>query len=127
MIHYNRFQTKATINPKDKKISKIESPSDCAEKCDNELKINCKSFNYCPNSKECYLSDRHLVDGFEAGNGNLACDHYSSKLFLSNIFLFRDLIRNKFFFNLKERDYIDNKFLFKKRKIYPRFYIYKYR
>ncbi|CAF0710186.1 unnamed protein product [Brachionus calyciflorus] len=79
LIHYNIFRTKASINPKDKKFQNIQTPSECADKCDNELNINCKSFNFCPNTKECYLSERHLVDGSSSSNGDLVCDHYSRK------------------------------------------------
>lgn len=78
LIHYNNFRTKASINPKDKKFTSINTPSECAEKCDNELKINCKSFNFCPNTKECYLSEKHFIDASGSTSSDLVCDHYSS-------------------------------------------------
>lgn len=80
MAHYNFFKAKATINLNDKKINTIQSPSECASKCDNELDIHCRSFNYCPNTKECYLSEKHVVDGSIESSSNLLCDHYSSKV-----------------------------------------------
>ena len=78
LIHYNNFRTKASINPKDKKFSSIGSPSECAEKWDNELKFYCKSFYFCPNSKECYLSEKHFYDNSGSTSTDLVCDHYSS-------------------------------------------------
>ncbi len=78
LIHYSLFPTSASINEKDKKFENINSASDCASKCDNEIGIHCRSFNYCPNENKCYLSERHLVDGNEQSGNNLACNHYSS-------------------------------------------------
>ncbi|RNA21589.1 antigen B membrane, partial [Brachionus plicatilis] len=79
LSHYSFFNIKASINPDDKKIDPVQSSSECASKCDNELDIHCRSFNYCPNTKECYLSERHLVDGTIDGSTSLVCDHYSRK------------------------------------------------
>ena len=103
LFHYEVFRTKVTVNPNDQKYEPIKEAKDCAAKCDNELSIHCRSFNFCPKSNQCYLSDRHLgnvffyelfnlreclifffvlADGTEtiSENGaNLVCDHYSSK------------------------------------------------
>lgn len=80
LFHYIQFDGKAIINKNDKKIESISTSSECASKCDNTKDIQCKSFNYCPNSKYCFLSERHLIDGSEADTSDLICDHYSSTL-----------------------------------------------
>jgi len=81
LIHYDRFPARTEIDPKDILYSGIRSPSDCATKCDNELKINCRSFNYCRNENACYLSERHSPDILNSGSTttDLTCAHYSSK------------------------------------------------
>lgn len=87
MAHYSFFKTKAIINPNDKKINMVQSSSDCASKCDNEVDIHCRSFNFCPNTKECFLSERHVIDGSIQSSSNLFCDHYSSYFFQNFYFI----------------------------------------
>ena len=85
LAHYDLFRAKASINKDDIQFTEIKSPSDCATKCDTSIKIACKSFNYCPNSNICYLSERHFDDGSltttTSSSNDLACDHYSSYFF----------------------------------------------
>ena len=79
MFHYREFPAKASVNPKDKRIQ-VNSPSECARKCDQDTNIHCRSFNFCPDSNVCYLSTRHVVDASQSDNTNLVCTHYSSKI-----------------------------------------------
>ena len=80
LFHYIQFDGKAVINKNDKKIESITTPTDCASQCDKSKDIQCKSFNYCPNSMYCYLSQRHLVEGTPVDSAtDLVCEHYSSK------------------------------------------------
>ena len=73
------------MNKKDLQLLNVDTPSQCATKCDNQLKIHCRSFNFCPESKACYLSETHSIDGLAEGQtDNLECTHYSSKI--RNIF-----------------------------------------
>ena len=64
LFHYEVFRTKVTVNPNDLKYEPVKEAKDCAAKCDNELSIHCRSFNFCPKSNLCYLSDRHLGNVF---------------------------------------------------------------
>ena len=79
--------SKASVNPKDKNFP-ANSPSECATKCDKEIDIHCRSFNYCPDSNRCYLSTNHLLDGSEAGTSDLICSHYSSIYLLIFIYYY---------------------------------------
>lgn len=76
LFHYTEFPAKATINLNDKNI-KVESPGECARKCDQETSIHCRSFNFCPSNNKCYLSNNHIVDGSQSENSDLICTHYS--------------------------------------------------
>ena len=81
LFHYNPIPIKVSINSKDKKVSNVNTINECASKCDNEDSIQCRSFNYCPDSNVCYLSQTHLVGGngtSPMSNANIMCDHYSS-------------------------------------------------
>lgn len=81
MLHYQRLFVTVTVSPKDKKYTEVKSASECANKCDNEKNLQCKSFNYCRNESVCYLSENHLFDS-TASTGSvesLICDHYSSE------------------------------------------------
>lgn len=80
MYHYLQFPGKTLLNKEDTKIEAINTPSECASKCDNAKDLQCRSFNYCPNSKYCFLSEKHLVEGSAANTNDLLCDHYSSRL-----------------------------------------------
>jgi hypothetical protein len=77
LYHYDPIPQKALLSSKDKKIVNVNSANDCATYCDNELNIHCKSFNYCPDSNLCYLSETHLVNCNELSS-SIFCDHYSS-------------------------------------------------
>ena len=79
MFHYTEFASKAAVNRKDKKVTGISTASDCAAICDKETNVHCRSFNFCPGTNECYLSETHLVDGTELSSNDLVCTHYSSK------------------------------------------------
>ena len=82
MFHYVQLDGKSIINKNDKKIESIATPSDCASQCDKSNGIQCKSFNYCPNSKYCYLSENHLDESTPVNPAtDLVCEHYSSELF----------------------------------------------
>ena len=87
MAHYNKFSAKASINKKDLVFTDVTTPSACASYCDYTVKLTCKSFNYCPNSNLCYLSERHFDDGsLTQDSVDLSCDHYSSKFFFFFLF-----------------------------------------
>ena len=99
MAHYTLFRSKATVNDNDVNYKPVQNPSECASRCDNELSIHCRSFNYCPTINACYLSDRHLDDGSQtsttSSSNSLYCDHYSS---INEYFLFYFEISFKNFF-----------------------------
>ena len=79
MFHYSQFPSQSSVNPNDLVYEPVESAIDCASKCDNQVdKLHCRSFNYCPDSKKCCLSDRHLIDSSETISQDLVCTHYSS-------------------------------------------------
>lgn len=88
LYHYTKFPSKQLTDPNDINFDMINDPADCAKKCDSEVKIQCRSFNYCPDLKKCYLSKNHIADSLENTNpdSNLACDHYSRD-FLSDFTL----------------------------------------
>ena len=88
LAHYERFPAQASINKNDIQFTEIKTPSDCASKCDTSIKIACKSFNFCPTSNTCYLSERHFDDGSQTTttNANLECDHYSSEQYFFKYF-----------------------------------------
>lgn len=92
MAHYNKLSTAALISNKDLLFTNINEAVDCAKKCDEELKIHCRSFNFCENEKKCYLSERHLVDSNgDTSSSNFACTHYSS-IYLSQKYFVRKLV-----------------------------------
>lgn len=78
LFQYTEFPGKATVNKKDKMYQAM-SPQECAKKCDNEIDLHCRSFNYCPDKNSCFLSETHLLDASEASTTDLICTHYSSK------------------------------------------------
>ena len=81
LIHYTQFPLLSTVNSKDKKYKNIKSASECAIKCNNEEKLHCRSFNFCPGQDVCYLSETHLLDSTPGeATGDLVCTHYSSEL-----------------------------------------------
>ena len=98
LANYERFPIKTAISKKDKLFSDITSPNDCAQKCNEQLNNECKSFNYCPLTTMCYLSSSHLADGSASvtnDSPDLICNHFSSRnyrnsnyniLFLENKF-----------------------------------------
>lgn len=78
LFHYTQFPLRSTVNSKDKKYKDVKSASECAIKCNNEEKIHCRSFNFCPGTDVCYLSETHLLDSSEGeSSGDLVCTHYS--------------------------------------------------
>lgn len=77
MYHYNEFPTKSYISKKDLKIVDVKSASDCASECDNQKKIHCRSFNFCPELNTCFLSENHVISVSEDGLiEDLVCSHY---------------------------------------------------
>ena len=80
LFHYTEYPSKSSINKNDLSFNNVASPSECAQKCDQSVdKIHCRSFNYCPESQKCYLSDKHVIDSIENLDQDLICTHYSSK------------------------------------------------
>ena len=78
MFHYEKFSARTNINKKDLSYSEVDSASDCAKKCDKESSLECRSFNYCPDSNKCFLSSNHMTKGAESDVSDLLCSHYSS-------------------------------------------------
>ena len=79
LFHYVEYPSKSSVNKNDLSYGNVGSPSECASKCDAQTdKLHCRSFNYCPESKTCYLSEKHLIDSIETLNEDLVCTHYSS-------------------------------------------------
>lgn len=87
LFNYVQFPGQSAVNKKeDLEYSQVNDPTECAAKCNNELKIHCRSFNYCPNNKACYLSTKHSVDSLSSGlNEDFVCTHYSSKYTLQRV------------------------------------------
>ncbi len=84
LFHYTEYPSKSAINKNDLSFSNVASPSECASKCDSQVdKLHCRSFNYCPDSKTCYLSDKHVIDSASILNQDLVCTHFSSNIRLS--------------------------------------------
>jgi hypothetical protein len=80
LFHYTEFPGKSVINKKvDILYKNIQTNRDCANLCDNEIEVHCRSFNYCPSTKECYLSTNHMIDSVDNTKIplNLVCTHYS--------------------------------------------------
>jgi hypothetical protein len=79
LAHYNYFPSKATVNNKDLQFAQVDTADECAGKCDLEKSIHCRSFNFCPTSNQCFLSEKHIVDASSGdSSSDLVCDHYSS-------------------------------------------------
>jgi hypothetical protein len=78
LSHYTRFAITTKPDSKDLKYTGVKDSKECATKCDGENKIQCKSFNFCPNNNVCYLSANHLIDSSDSNADDLTCDHYSS-------------------------------------------------
>ena len=81
LFHYTVYPSKSSVNKNDLSFANIRSPSECATKCDAQTdSLHCRSFNYCPESKICYLSNKHLIDSIDSLSQDLFCTHYSSKI-----------------------------------------------
>jgi hypothetical protein len=81
LAHYSYFPSKASINKNDLQYMKVDTAEQCAGKCDAEKQIHCRSFNFCPGSNLCYLSEKHTIDASSGDStSDLVCDHYSSNL-----------------------------------------------
>jgi len=77
LSHYYQ-PLQVAINKDDKLVEKVASASECATKCDKETgDFHCRSFNFCPNSNQCYLSNSHLSLS-TVTQDDLVCFHYSS-------------------------------------------------
>jgi hypothetical protein len=77
LFHYYQ-PLQVAINKDDKLVENVPSASECATKCDKQSgNLHCRSFNFCPDSNQCYLSNSHLSLS-SPSQDELVCFHYSS-------------------------------------------------